>query len=66
MKLTDASIKRIDTGGKADHIEWDDQLKGFGLRIRQGKTVLMSKKHVNATCLTPCSLKGSNGFSGDL
>src|SRR5262245_3067024 len=36
MKLINGEIKRIDTSGKADHIEWDDELKGFGLRIRQG------------------------------
>ena len=37
MKLINGAIKQIDTGGKPDHIEWDDELKGFGLRIRQGK-----------------------------
>jgi integrase len=36
MKLTDSSIKRISLGGKADHIEFDDDLVGFGLRLRAG------------------------------
>ena len=38
MKLTQAVIDkgRIDTGGKADFIAWDDDLPGFGLRIREG------------------------------
>ena len=36
MKLTQASISRIDTAGKADFIAWDDDLPGFGLRIREG------------------------------
>ena len=29
MKLINGAIKQIDTGGKPDHIEWDDELKGF-------------------------------------
>ena len=37
MKLMNGNLKRIDTEGKADFIAWDDDLKGFGLRIRQGK-----------------------------
>jgi integrase len=37
MKLANGNLKRIDTEGKADFIAWDDDLKGFGLRIRQGK-----------------------------
>ena len=36
MKLTLTSISKIDTGGKADFIAWDDDLPGFGLRIREG------------------------------
>src|SRR6476660_225535 len=36
MKLTQAVISRIDTKGKADFIAWDDDLPGFGLRIREG------------------------------
>ena len=34
MKLTLSSISKIDTQGKADFIAWDDDLPGFGLRIR--------------------------------
>jgi integrase len=36
MKLTKGTINKIDTEGKADHIQWDDELTGFGLRTRQG------------------------------
>ena len=36
MKLTLNTISKIDTGGKADFIAWDDDLPGFGLRIREG------------------------------
>ena len=36
MKLTISSISKIDTQGKADFIAWDDDLPGFGLRIRKG------------------------------
>ena len=35
-KLTLNTISKIDTGGKADFIAWDDDLPGFGLRIREG------------------------------
>ena len=34
------SVKEIDSlalpAGKSDHIEWDDELGGFGLRLREG------------------------------
>ena len=36
MKLTLSSISKIDTQGKADFIAWDDDLPGFGLRVRDG------------------------------
>ena len=36
MKLTLNTISKIDTGGKADFIAWDDDLPGFGLRVREG------------------------------
>src|SRR5262245_27088324 len=36
MKLTARNIAsaKLPRGGKTDHIEWDDDLPGFGLRIR--------------------------------
>jgi integrase len=44
MKLTDVNVKKIEvpidektSEPKGDHIAWDDQLKGFGFRIRRGK-----------------------------
>src|SRR6516225_1677243 len=39
MKLTQDSISKAkqNAGKRADYIEWDDTLKGFGLRIRDGK-----------------------------
>jgi integrase len=38
MKLTQHTIDtgKIDTEGKSDFIAWDDELPGFGLRIREG------------------------------
>jgi len=39
MKLTKQSIATVkkNAGKKSDYIEWDDELKGFGLRLRDGK-----------------------------
>jgi integrase len=39
MKLTKQSIAAVkkNAGKKSDYIEWDDELKGFGLRLRDGK-----------------------------
>ena len=38
MKLTSKTISRFSPpAGKLDHIEFDDDLRGFGLRIRNGK-----------------------------
>jgi integrase len=35
MKLTQATVAKIKLpAGKSDHIEWDDSLPGFGLRVR--------------------------------
>ena len=36
MKLTLNTVSKINTGGKADFIAWDDDLPGFGLRVREG------------------------------
>ena len=37
MKLTDASVANLVLPeGKSDHIEWDEDLPGFGLRLRRG------------------------------
>ena len=37
MKLTQANIAKIKLpSGKSEHIEWDETLPGFGLRIRDG------------------------------
>lgn len=36
MKLKKSTVGGIDTQGKVDYIEWDDELPGFGLRIREG------------------------------
>jgi len=37
MKFTVKSIPRLQLPeGKTDHIEWDDDLPGFGIRLRQG------------------------------
>ncbi|HMU53177.1 MAG TPA: tyrosine-type recombinase/integrase [Geminicoccaceae bacterium] len=39
MKLTKANLPRITLPeGKTDHVEWDDDLPGFGLRLRGGGT----------------------------
>jgi integrase len=39
MKLTEANIPKIrrSAEGKSEHIEWDDELPGFGLRVRDGR-----------------------------
>ena len=38
MKFTAQEIARYrPPQGKADHIEWDDDFPGFGLRYRNGK-----------------------------
>jgi integrase len=40
MKFTKAAIEALALpAGKADHIEWDDALPGFGVRLRAGKQV---------------------------
>src|ERR1041384_4060330 len=37
MKLTQATLPKIKLpAGKSEHIEWDADLAGFGLRIREG------------------------------
>jgi Arm DNA-binding domain len=39
VKLTDTNIAKVRSlaKDKRDHIEWDEHLPGFGLRIRDGK-----------------------------
>lgn len=38
MKLTEANVRSFQApAGKADHIEFDDSMPGFGLRVRGGK-----------------------------
>jgi hypothetical protein len=37
MKFTKTNIEKLSLPpGKKDHIEWDDDLPGFGVRIREG------------------------------
>jgi integrase len=37
MKFTVKTVERLQLpAGKADHIEWDDDLPGFGIRLRNG------------------------------
>ena len=37
MKLTTATVPKIGLpAGKTDHIEWDDEISGLGLRLREG------------------------------
>jgi hypothetical protein len=38
MKFTEANVKSFKApAGKADHIEFDDTMPGFGLRVRGGE-----------------------------
>lgn len=39
MKLNQAAISAVKraAAGKADHVEWNDNLPGFGLRMRDGR-----------------------------
>ena len=38
MKLTKHSVAElILPPGKTEHVEWDDELPGFGLRLRKSK-----------------------------
>jgi integrase len=39
MKLTERNIPRIKASAarKSDHFEWDDEMPGFGLRVRSGR-----------------------------
>jgi integrase len=65
MKLTPKTISAITLPqGKSEHVEWDDDLPAFGLRLRQGgartwiyqyKVGKQNRKHTlgNATVLSP-------------
>jgi hypothetical protein len=39
MKLIKRNIARIKASAarKSDHFEWDDEMPGFGLRVRSGR-----------------------------
>ena len=37
MKLTEKGIRGLELpGGKSDHIHWDDEIPGLGIRLRAG------------------------------
>jgi integrase len=50
MKLTQAAIPKIkrDAAGKSEHIEWDDALPGFGLRVRDGRCTWIVQYKIGA------------------
>ena len=49
MKLSKQSIAAVrkNAGEKSDYIEWDDELKGFGLRLRDGKYTWVFQYKIN-------------------
>jgi integrase len=49
MTLTQKSISAIKklAGDKSDHVEWDDRLPGFGLRLRDGKLTWILQYNFN-------------------
>jgi len=50
MKLTEASVGKVkrQAAGKSDHIEWDDALPGFGLRVRDGRATWIVQYKIGA------------------
>jgi hypothetical protein len=40
IRFTDAYVRRLALpAGKTDHVAWDPDLPGFGVRLRGGKSV---------------------------
>jgi integrase len=66
MKLTKATIASLALpAGKSDHIEWDDELKGFGLRLRaSGQHVWVCQYQIGPQ-QRRLTLGGVNLFSPD-
>jgi integrase len=50
MKLTEAAIAKVKRAaiGKSEHIEWDEALPGFGLRIRDGRATWVAQYKIGA------------------
>src|SRR5215475_9214733 len=50
MKLTQGNISKVKrlAAGKSEHIEWDDELHGFGLRFRDGRSTWVVQYKIGA------------------
>jgi integrase len=71
MKLTEGNVPKIKRAadGKSEHIEWDDALPGFGLRIRDGRATWIVQykigdKHRRVTLGTTEMLKAEEARHG--